>query len=177
MTIATFTLVLSLTGVSMSLWNITYTQSDTNTIVSGCFSIDFEDENPIILTNTYPISDVKGLTTAPYTFTLENTCSLASYYYITLDIVDATTNMALSKVKVNLDKGTSEILGSLDENTDISDPLGIRSSYIIGQGSLNSSATKSHNLRIWVDELAGNDTMTKNLEARVTIVANAVPDS
>ena len=179
MTIATFTLVLSLTGVSMSLWNITYTQGDNNTIIAGCFSLVFEDENSITLSNTYPMSDVKGKKTSPYTFTLKNTCSLTAEYYITLDIVDSTTTMDLSKVMVSLEgskKLNPTIISTLRENADISDPTDIRNSYIVRKDSLNPAEIKSYDLRLWVDEVAGNTLMNKTLEARVTITAVATID-
>ena len=70
-------------GYSYSLWNATHTSNLSNNLSIGCFSIDFtESGSNINLTNAYPISDAKGLTKTPYTFTITNSGTIDSYYTI-----------------------------------------------------------------------------------------------
>ncbi len=74
-----------MTYQSYALWVKEIAATHENTIDVGCFSIDFKDTDSINLTNTYPISDARGLEQTPYTFTITNTCSIASSYVVTLN--------------------------------------------------------------------------------------------
>ena len=49
-------------GVSYSLWVQEFESKETNTIKTGCFTINFEElSKSISLKNTYPISDERAL--------------------------------------------------------------------------------------------------------------------
>jgi hypothetical protein len=76
-------------GSSYALWTITDYQETPNEITSGCFSLSYTDtidekSTSINLTNTYPITDDKGLELSPYVVTLKNTCNIASAYKLSL---------------------------------------------------------------------------------------------
>lgn len=78
-------------GVSYALWTINHTQTTANALASGCFETTFTDADNINLTNQFPISDTKGLTLKPYTFTIKNTCTITSAYNINLETLKDTT--------------------------------------------------------------------------------------
>ena len=68
-------------GVSYSMWNISVSQDTTNMAESKCFDLSISNqENNINLDNAYPISNDKGKSLTPYTFTVINTCDFLSFY-------------------------------------------------------------------------------------------------
>lgn len=178
--IAVFALLISITGLTMAIWRVTYVGAE-NRLTVGCFSLEFNElTNSVTLLNTYPISDEAGQNLPPYTFTIENTCSIAAAFNITLDVVDTETNMPLNRVRVSLsgDKTlTPATLSTLEENVDIKEPAGIRVSHILASGILDVGEEKEFDLRMWIDEEAGNAVQGRTIEARLTIasVATLVP--
>ena len=50
-----------LVGVSYALWSNTHVQKGQGIVETGCFSTDFTEVNSISLSNSYPISDERGM--------------------------------------------------------------------------------------------------------------------
>ena len=72
-------------GFSYSMWNISVSQDTTNMAESKCFDLSITNkENNISLDNAYPISNDKGKSLTPYTFTVTNTCDITAQYSINL---------------------------------------------------------------------------------------------
>ena len=95
-----------MTYQSYALW-VANLAGGENIVNVGCFSIEFrEDTNPISLNNTYPVSDAKGLTTTPYTFTITNTCTVDASYSVTLNTINTNT-MTKNMIKYAIQKSTS----------------------------------------------------------------------
>ena len=113
-------------GYSYSLWNATHTSNLSNNLSIGCFSIDFtESGSNINLTNAYPISDAKGLTKTPYTFTIKNTCTVAANATIAINPLKTTT-LDLSNIKASIKEAndtsnTTKILNQFTAGTIASD--------------------------------------------------------
>ena len=62
-------------GITFAFFSTGGTQEQTNILNSGCLNIELTDASSSInLTNTYPISDVEGVDTTSYDFTIRNTC-------------------------------------------------------------------------------------------------------
>ena len=76
-----------MTYQSYAVWVKDITATEEQNINVGCFKIDYDDQSnsSISLKNTYPISDNKGLSGTPYTFTITNNCSIDDEYVITLN--------------------------------------------------------------------------------------------
>ena len=72
-------------GVSYALFTNTLHGRENVEVTSGTFKIDFKDGNTITLNNASPISDVAGLQTTPYTFSINNTGSLDAKYNVSLE--------------------------------------------------------------------------------------------
>ena len=53
-------------GTSFALWQLTFRQTGTNVITTGCFNVTLEDGDAISLNNTYPMTDEEGLPLMPY---------------------------------------------------------------------------------------------------------------
>ena len=84
--------ILLILGTSYALWQLTFIQSGTNTVTTGCFKLEFQDENPINLQEALPITDEEGKTLTPYQVTVTNICDTLVKYQVNLDILD-TTNL------------------------------------------------------------------------------------
>ena len=97
-------LVISLVvGISYAYWKTTYVATNINKINSSCFSMELTNEkNNIVIESTYPITDEKGKTLTPYSFTITNTCDLFASYTINLEMLEGTTlNSKYIKTMIN----------------------------------------------------------------------------
>jgi hypothetical protein len=141
-----------------------------NINVTTCLDITFEDQNPINLTNTYPMSDNKGKLTTPYTFTVTNTCSNSTPVYVYLAVFTDST-MSEANVKYYLDTSNdTQLLSAITPttlSTNISSQLTtkvnktIKNIYLLDTRTLNSNVSQIFNLRMWVDLNTGNSTQNK----------------
>ena len=101
-------------GVSYALWQITLKQETTNRITTGCFNVEFSDQNPITLENAYPISDEEGRKLTPYTFTITNTCDTLVKYQVNLDILNTTTLNNHSYVQTTFNENSPRTLSETE---------------------------------------------------------------
>jgi len=103
-------LAVVLVGTSYALWQITLKQTDTNIVTTGCFRIEFQDNNPINLQEALPITDEEGKTLIPYEFTLTNTCNSYASYQVNLEVLNNTTMENLDYIKVQYEEDIPKIL-------------------------------------------------------------------
>ncbi len=186
------------TGVSYAYWQKNYAQKSTNKIKSGCFSFELTDENPINLTNTYPMSETDAMKNTPYTFTITNNCSIDMYYNVTLNTTGSSDLDNYLDYKLVDEKGNTvgpKIIGSTkkydeynnytytDENNNT---YNILNSYILTSGSLtkatmnsdNSSVvskgqSKTYKLYVWMDESVEDlSTMGKSFTGKVIVTSS-----
>ena len=78
-------LILVVVGVSYAYWSLTFIQNDNNVVMSDCFEIEFLEGEAIHLNEAYPMSDIDGLKTTPYIFSIQNTCNLKAAYQVNLE--------------------------------------------------------------------------------------------
>jgi len=165
-------------GITYAYWQITHKQTNNNIVLSGCFDITFEETgNDIKLKNTFPITDQEGLTLTPYKFKIKNICSIDSEYYITLNSFGSTDKLINENaIKYAFDfsrktNPTPRILGDAPENTNTSniDLDNLIKSYYLKGGYLRVGEEKEFSLYLWMDELAGNDQMSKIFESKIYI--------
>lgn len=169
-------------GSSYALWKITKQQKGTNLIETGCFELTFtEQSSSIHLTNTYPISDEKGLKTTPYVFTIKNTCTIDAKYTVYLNALDTGNLIPDNLIKYSLKKSTdavevANLLTSVPINTDTSaftyaKPL--LTSYTLATGTLRQNESAQYNLRLWIDEKGTVEIGGKQFEAGIASIAYA----
>ena len=172
---------------SYALWIARY-ESGENIAEVGCFSVNFlENQGPISLNNTYPISDTRALNAGVYySFSVSNTCTTDSKYAVTINPLKSNT-LAKDKIKYAIYKSTETKptsginLGTVtDVNTDLSsfsNASAIDESLIVATGYLKGATTSGGNdgesvtyiLYLWMDE---NDTLAdknKTFEASVYV--------
>ena len=135
-------------GISYSMWNISVSQDTNNTAYTECFDLSITNkENNINLDNAYPISNDKGKSLTPYTFTVTNTCDITTQYNINLEVLNNST--LYSKFIDVMFEGNINLLSSYDA-TDKVDTSSIESRKLT-TGILKSHESKDYSLRLWID--------------------------
>lgn len=181
--------IVLMTYQSYALWTVTK-ESGESIVSVGCFEINYQEEsNTINLENTYPMSDEKGLTLTPYTFTITNTCTAGASYEITLNTL-TTNTMNTSWLKYALykegeTKPTTGInLGTITNKNTQTEELQIpnlNESLILTSGELNGRIAEGQNgesvtyhLYLWMDETTGNEAMNTTFEGSINIISSAI---
>ncbi len=165
-------------GVSYAVWSLTFTQTDSNVVTTGCFKVEFTDQNPITLDKAYPMSDEEGKSLTPYEFTLTNTCDSEATYYINLEtITSAAKKLSEEYLKVNLKKGENEVFSSTLNSSYINlDKVLSETSnaYKLYQGKLKAKEVTTFYLNLWLDENtpATDEVMNATYEGKVTIATS-----
>ena len=173
-----------MTYQSYALYVANLSGNDNNLNV-GCFAIEFsESSTSISLDNTYPISDTKGLTIAPYTFTITNKCTTDASYSVILSSL-TTNGIDDSNIKYVIYETTKPTSGTLltsaTSYTDTSNLANVKNrknSYQVATGGLKGASeengtggSKTYNLILWLDEATGNEAMGKTFSASVNVVS------
>ena len=174
---------------SYALWVATYTSGE-NIVSVGCFDIEFtEQTSSIALNNTYPVSDAKGLSSTPYTFTITNKCTVDASYDVTLNTL-TTNTMEKGWLKYALQKSseakpsTGTNLGTIDNYNTATEELQIPNldeSIIIESGTLKGRSSAetddgesiTYNLYLWMDETTGNEAMNTRFEGSINVLTAA----
>ena len=139
-------------GVSYSMWNISVSQDTTNMAESKCFDLSITNKaNNISLDNAYPISNDKGKSLTPYTFTVTNTCDITAEYSVNLEILKDST-LSSKFVDVMLENNDIKEINLLS-NFDKADKVNTSSieSRKLTTGILKSWESKDYSLRLWID--------------------------
>ncbi len=165
-------------GVSYAVWSLTLTQTEKNVVTTGCFKIEFTDQNPITLDKAYPISDEEGKSLTPYEFTLTNTCDSEANYYINLEtITSAEKKLSEQYLKTSLRKGEEEVfisnLNSSYINLDKVIPEATNA-YKLYEGVLKANEKTTFSLNLWLDyNTSGVDeVINATYEGKVTVLTS-----
>ena len=137
-------------GLSYSMWNMRVSQ-DTNNVISttDCFDITLANQsNAIKLDNAYPITDTKGKTLTPFTFSINNVCDTAVAYTVSLENLEGTT-LASDYLKVMVNNNEPLLLNGLS-TTDVVNTTSIES-RVLDTGTLFKNNTKEYSIRLWID--------------------------
>ena len=183
----------NLTVNSFALWFETRNQPNDNLISTGCFNITYNDldkngkSTSINLLNSYPISEKRGVSLKPYTFTIKNICNIKGEYRVVLSQLDNSSldnkylrytfneyNKAIVVEPLPLESNTS-----LDNNTlaiinEKNKPNSINNNYILVEDNIEPNEEKTYNFRLWLDQSAGNDQMEKEFEGVISISSIAI---
>ena len=158
-------------GLSYSMWNMRVSQ-DTNNVISttDCFDITLVNQsNAIKLDNAYPITDTKGKTLTPFTFSIKNVCDTAVAYTVSLESLEGTT-LASDYLKVMVNNNEPLLLNSLSA-TDVVNTTSIES-RVLDTGTLFKNNTKEYSIRLWIDYNTTLDDLnneTKVLKSKIII--------
>lgn len=171
----TFVSIVLLVGLSYAWYQLTITGNNTIKLTTGTLEIDYsdnQDENYINLNNAEPMSDLEGMSTNPYTFTINNKGKLASDYTIYIDDENIdlfATRMPDRYVKYSLDIDGVTTTGTLS-NLTIDENNTTTISRILKTGTIDSSKEVVCKLRIWISSDAPNSIMNNILSVKIRIV-------
>ena len=160
--------ILFVTGVSYALWSMTLQQTSSNVITTGCFNVEYADNNPINIQSAYPISDEEGKLLTPYTFTITNTCDMRVLYQVNLELLDTST-LNPDYVKVQFEESESNLLSNYEVVTKTI-PNAVNA-YELGTGVLSKKGSKTFTLRLWLNENTPtvSEAMNKILESKIVV--------
>jgi len=143
-----------------------------NVIKAGTLQIAYDDTsnglgNIINLNGAYPESDEVGQSREPYRFKITNTGSLNAKYMIKLlddtDMIaeDGCQDKLLdkSKIKYSINGGEPVILDSIKEE------------YIAINGSIGPLKSATYEIRMWIDESAGNEVLGRHYHGKIVVEA------
>ncbi len=161
--------ILFIGGASYALWQMTLIQEEENIVKTGCFNIEFQEQNSIHLESSYPLLDEEGKTLTPYTFTITNTCDTLVKYQINLEVLNKTTFGSLEYIKTMFQEENPLLLTEREEVSKTLDNA--RKAYLLETGVLSKLGSKTFSLRMWLDEntLATEDVMNRVFNSKVTV--------
>jgi len=170
-------LMVGTASLSFAFLSVSKKQDVANNFTSGCLNISIENESASInLSNTYPITDLEGLESTGYTFTIKNTCSTSSNYMINLESLNKTTNtLDTQYIKTSLSSDTMDnLIQKLD--SDLVTKAYIDESYVshnLYKGTIEGKSTKEFNLKLWIDyDTTKEQGMSKTYTSKINVIAN-----
>ena len=141
-----------------------------NIVKTGTLQIAYDDTssglgNIINLNGAFPESDSEGQKREPYRFKITNTGSLTVQYKVKiLDDInmieedDCEDNLLeKSKIKYSINGGTPVILDTMKED------------YIVITGSLGPSKSAIYEVRMWIDDTAGNEVLGTHYHGKIVV--------
>ena len=172
-------------GSSYASYLLNKKQARANEVTFGCFSVTTEAEvNPITnsdyhinMTNTYPMSDAKGIEQEPYVFTITNTCQNNAYNTVTnlyLDIFKTNTlpsNRMRIAMQVN-DGAISEAKYVTDFDEQAMDDTEIDYSYALKKMKVKYGSPVTIKLWLWLEKSAGNEYQNKRFDSKIRTVTD-----
>ena len=164
-------------GITFAFFSTGGTQDTANTFTSGCLNIELTDASSSInLTNTYPISDVEGVDSTSYDFTIRNTCDTSTNYSINLESLNEVSNLLNADyIKVSLSSNTVDnVISKLSDNIVTTPELdGAYKAYTLYTGSINAHEEKTYHLKLWIDyDATVEQAANKTYSSKINVIAN-----
>jgi len=130
--------------------------------------VEFQDTNPISLSNAYPITNEEASKLTPYTFTITNTCETLVSYQVNLEILNTTTLKKIDIIDVQLNENKLSLTDDFIVEKTLENAI---NSYKLEIGNLKAKESKTFDLRMWMDESTPTieEVMNKVLESKITI--------
>ena len=134
-------------------------------IEAGTLSLVLDEGDAINVEESVPMSDIDGLATTPYTFSLENNGNITSEYTIYLDdasIDSADTRFADSALKYSLKKNSGTSTTALLSTLANSD-----GKRVLETGKIEPGVTNTYSLNLWIKDDATNSDVQTTKDGQV----------
>ena len=169
--------LISVIGITFAYLSTGGSQEQANTFNSGCLSISLTNESASInLTSAYPISDIEGLETTSYDFTVTNNCNSATNYQINLESLNRVSNtLGADYIKVSLSSDTvGNVISKLSDNTEVTPELdGAYASHNLYTTSIGANESKTYHLKLWIDyDATVEQAANKTYISKINVIAN-----
>ncbi len=165
-------------GITFAFFSTGGTQDTANTFTSGCLNIELTDDASasIRLTNAYPISDVEGVDSTSYDFTIRNTCDTPTNYSINLESLKyAANSLNADYIKVSLSSDTFDnVISKLSDNPGTTPEIdGAYEAHTLYTGNLGANETKTYHLKLWIDyDATVSEAANKTYSSKINVIAN-----
>ncbi len=164
-------------GITFAYLSTGGSQEQANTFNSGCLSISLTNESASInLTSAYPISDIEGLGTTSYDFTITNNCNSSTNYQINLESLNQVSNtLGADYIKVSLSSDTvGNVISKLSDNTEVTPTLdGAYASHNLYITSIGANESKTYHLKLWIDyDATVAEAANKTYTSKINVIAN-----
>ena len=155
--------VIALIGTTYAFLTMTIEGDKTITLRAGVFKVDFTEGDSINLNNAAPVSDSKGQSQTPYTFTITNEGNLTAYYHVLME-EDSANTLANSYLKMRITGSNGYDSGVVK----VSD-YGTGTFEIISENELAVDASVTYSLWMWLDENADNSAQGKTYKSKIVV--------
>ena len=166
-----FVVTIVMISTAYAIFSSVQKSESYNTLTVGTLKVDFDATetgmgNTINLNGAYPTSDEDGQNTNPYTFKVKNSGNVDAYYNIKIlddtEMIesDGCSNNLLDKanIKVSVNGGEPFILQTKEVNN-----------FSINTGYLDPNTSRTFQIRIWIDENAGNEALGKHYHGKIVV--------
>ncbi len=160
-TISVIVMAVILIGTSFALFNDSGKSTNTQSVSAGTFDLDYSAS--VITTQTGDVTPADESGANSYSLSVNNSGSLNADYNIIL-YTSTTNEVPHENIKVKIDDDAAVTLSSLTKTSATvseSDINKIR--YILKTPSVNAGATKTHTIKVWVDENIDDSYIGKNI--------------
>lgn len=164
-----------LIGVTYAWMSFTLKGTKVNVLRAGNLSLILDDENSVGISdeNAMPMLDKNGSELNPYHFTLENHGDEYIEYTIYFDdeaLLEDETRIEDNKIKYNLVKNGNSKIALLSA-------MGEHPNRILDHGIISGRDTYTYDLRLWLDQDAGNEVIGKVLKGKLRVEASQVKET
>lgn len=180
--ISVFSVVIAMVGSSYAIFSSTSQADEYNVLKVGKLEVSYVDTGDgygdvLSLNGAYPTSDSNGAKIEPYRFSIINTGSIATNFKIKIltdeSIVseDGCQNNLLDfkYIKYKFDNNDPALLSTMEGND-----------YVIYEAdNLLPNSSEIHEVRVWIDENAGNEILGKHFHGKIVVesIQSGVDDS
>ncbi len=169
-------IILVVSGTSYAHWLFASEENMANVVATDCLKVDFTDDtNGIYLPNVLPMTDQEGMSTEPYQFTIQNTCSSNVMYEIYLEeLKGSDLSDEYLKVELNTENKEEHTLGILNGYEKATPTIkNAQNSRKLYTEYFSKEGSVQYNLRLWLDEntKASSKTNSKTYQGKITVKA------
>ncbi len=166
-----FSIIICLLTVSYAIWTQMFPGTKENKLNTATLILTMNEANntAISLTNAVPVSDQKGLTYKPYTFTVKNSGTASANYRIML-VNDTNSYETDGCEDMKLD--WSNIKYSFAKNNEVT-TTGVLSDTagVLNIGTISPKETDSYSLILWIRSEATSEIMNHHFHGKIKIDA------
>ncbi len=167
--------LITVVSFSYAWWTTTTKQNEMNILGTSCLKIEMDElSEAISLKKAYPLTDKEGEKLEPFHFRIRNICNTGVDYKVNIEVLQIDGKRIESKnIAVKIDKKVKKKLTEEYSTSKIeTEDYEAIEAYNIYKGTLTAYANVEHEVRLWMDESADNDSQNGKFEAKVVITGD-----
>ncbi len=164
----------TLLGASYAVLKISRTSQNKTVLDTGSFQVDFTTGEVITMNNMGPMSTQEGMNTQAFQFTITNNGTIDSNYKIYLDQNLSDETNTLSTIPSTEYMMISYKVGDEDYTKPVSIQSLYNSNTLVLNKQLEKGKSVTYEMKIWLDEKAGNEYQNKTYSARIAVESTQI---